>query len=99
MIREFEKQNNELCEQINEVLGNEALGKEVLTITGEKSDDTTLLMNAVTDILQFLEREFPHSLSVEDKPVQKLIFQNLRYQILLRLAKKLRTPINKKGDT
>lgn len=77
VIEEFEKINEELYKDVEHLPQHKWIFDEM--------SDTTYLMNVVGEILQFLENEFPNALSIDEIPIQRIIFQNARYRLYKRM--------------
>ena len=86
-MSEKEESVIEKFEKINEELFKDVGGLPHHKWTIDEMSDTTYLMNVVGEILQFLEHKFPNALSIDEIPIQRIIFQNARYRLYKRMNK------------
>lgn len=82
-IAKFKKVNIKLKEDVADLIGK-------TIFKDDEMDDVGALINAVCEILQFLEYKFPNALDIIDRPIQRIIFQNYRFRLWKRQSKKKR---------
>jgi len=79
-MAEYKKVNIELKKDVEQLIGK--------SYKDDEMDDVGALINAVCEILQFLEYNFPNALDIIDRPIQRTIFQNYRFRLWKRQSKR-----------